>query len=53
MKLVQESTFKAMLKPPVPIGTGPIGTRMYYELTGGEVEGERLRGRCSAAASGR
>ena len=45
MKLVQEFAFKAMLKPPVPIGAGPIGTRMYYELTGGEVEGERLRGK--------
>tara|TARA_R110000868_G_scaffold39980_4_gene138627 strand:- start:849 stop:1298 length:450 start_codon:yes stop_codon:yes gene_type:complete len=45
MKLVKEFTFKAMLKPPVPIGAGPIGTRMYYEVTRGEVEGERLRGK--------
>ena len=45
MKLVQECSFKAMLKPPVPIGAGPIGTRMYYEVNSGEVTGERLRGK--------
>ena len=45
MKLVQECEFSAGLKPPVPVGTGPIGTRMYYEVTGGEVSGDRLRGK--------
>ncbi|MBY0421584.1 MAG: DUF3237 domain-containing protein [Parvularculaceae bacterium] len=45
MKLVHEMTFRAMLKPPLAIGAGPIGTRMYYELTGGEVVGDRLRGK--------
>lgn len=45
MKLVQEMTFRATLKPPVPIGPGPIGTRMYYELDGGAIEGERVRGK--------
>ena len=45
MNLVQECSFKAMLKPPVPIGAGPIGTRMYYDVVGGEVTGERLRGK--------
>lgn len=45
MKLVQEFTVTAMLKPPVPVGGGPIGTRMVYEVSGGEVVGERLRGR--------
>ena len=45
MKLVQECSFKAMLKPPVAIGAGPIGTRMYYEVSGGEAIGERLRGK--------
>jgi hypothetical protein len=44
MELVEECTFTAMLKDPLPIGTGPIGTRMYYEVAGGEVTGERLRG---------
>jgi hypothetical protein len=45
MQLVQECSFKATLKLPVPIGAGPIGTRMYYDVTGGEVVGERLRGK--------
>jgi hypothetical protein len=44
MELVQEFTFTAMLKPPLPIGPGPIGTRMYYEVTGGAMLGARLRG---------
>lgn len=44
MDLVQEFNFTARLKPPLPIGPGPIGTRMYYEVAGGEVVGERLRG---------
>jgi len=44
MNLVQECTFTATLNPPVPIGPGPIGTRMYYEVTGGEMIGDRLRG---------
>ena len=45
MKLVQECSFTAMLKPPVPIGAGPIGMRMYYDVIDGEVTGERLRGK--------
>lgn len=45
MNLVQEFTFTAMLRPPLPIGPGPIGTRMYYDVTGGEMIGDRLRGR--------
>ena len=45
MKLVQECSFTATLKPPVSIGTGPIGTRMYYDVIGGDVTGERLRGK--------
>ena len=45
MQLVQEFSYTATLKPPLPIGAGPIGTRMYYEVTGGEVVGERLRGK--------
>jgi len=45
MKLVHEFTINARLKPPLPIGPGPIGLRMYYEIIGGEVTGERLRGK--------
>ncbi|MDX2233579.1 MAG: DUF3237 domain-containing protein [Hyphomonadaceae bacterium] len=45
MKLVHEATFRATLKPPTPVGQGPIGLRMHYEIDGGEVTGDRLRGR--------
>lgn len=45
MKLVEECTFRATLKPPVPVGAGPLGTRMVYEVASGVIEGERLRGR--------
>jgi hypothetical protein len=45
MELVQECLLRATLKPPVPVGAGPIGTRIYYEVASGEVLGERLRGR--------
>lgn len=44
MNLVHEFTLRATLKPPLAIGAGPIGTRMYYELSGGEVVGDRLQG---------
>ncbi len=45
MKLVQECSFSAILARPVPVGSGPIGMRVYYEIASGEVSGERLRGR--------
>lgn len=44
MNWVHEFTYSAMLKPPLPVGPGPIGTRMYFEVSGGEITGERLRG---------
>ena len=45
MELIEECVMKAVLKPPLAIGAGPIGTRMYYEVSEGEVTGERLRGK--------
>jgi hypothetical protein len=45
MNLVHEFTFSATLEPPLPIGPGPIGTRLYYNVTGGEIVGDRLRGK--------
>ena len=32
MNLVHEFTYTAMLKEPLQIGAGPIGTRAYFEL---------------------
>ena len=45
MELIQECSFTATLKQPLAIGAGPIGTRVYYEISGGEMTGERLRGK--------
>lgn len=44
MNFVEEFTLSAMLKPPLPIGPGPVGTRMYYDVKSGSVRGDRLRG---------
>ncbi len=40
-----EFQFNGMLKPPVEIGAGPYGTRLYFEVTEGKVTGERISGR--------
>jgi hypothetical protein len=44
MNLKYEFDYFATLKPPVEIGVGPFGTRIFFENTGGRVEGNRLRG---------
>jgi len=45
MNLEYELTYHATLKEPVPVGPGPYGTRIVFEVTGGSVEGPRLKGR--------
>ena len=45
MNLEHEFTYVATLKPPVQIGAGPFGTRNFFEVTGGTVEGKRLKGK--------
>jgi hypothetical protein len=45
MELQYEFEFHAMLKPPLEIGPGPFGTRLFFEATEGEVTGERLSGK--------
>jgi Protein of unknown function (DUF3237) len=42
--LVHEFTYRAQIKPPVDIGAGPFGHRLIFEVTEGEVVGERLNG---------
>jgi hypothetical protein len=44
MNLEYEFTYHANLKAPVVIGAGPYGTRLFYEITGGRVEGARING---------
>lgn len=43
--LEHEFTYRATLKAPMPIGKGPRGDRVFVEVTGGELEGKRLRGK--------
>lgn len=45
MKLEYELSYQASLKPPVAVGPGPYGTRMFFEVIGGEFEGPRLKGK--------
>jgi len=45
MNLEYEFRYQARLKPPVAIGAGPYGTRMFFEVIGGEFEGKRLKGK--------
>lgn len=45
MNLEYELTYNATLKDPVPVGAGPYGTRVVYEVTGGSFDGKRLKGK--------
>lgn len=45
MELVHEFTFTAQLADSVPVGPGPFGTRRIREVVGGEVTGDRIRGK--------
>ena len=44
MRLTEEFTFQATIDPPLPVGTGPHGTRLIAVVTGGKVTGERISG---------
>lgn len=44
MNLEYEFGYRATLKEPLAAG-GPYGTRLFVEVTGGDVEGKRLRGK--------
>lgn len=40
--LTEEFVYRAELSAPVDIGTGPFGTRMFFPVSGGRVEGPRI-----------
>jgi hypothetical protein len=44
-KLEYLMTYRADLKPPVNVGAGPAGSRQIFDVTGGSLEGPRLKGR--------
>ncbi len=37
-------TYRARLKPPVAIGSGPFGQRMFFEVIDGEIEAPGVKG---------
>ena len=45
MNLELEFTYQANLKEGLPVGPGPFGNRLVVEVTGGQIEGKRLRGK--------
>ena len=45
MKLEPLMTYYATLKPGIEVGVGPYGNRVIVEVTGGEFEGPKLRGK--------
>jgi hypothetical protein len=45
MHLEHEFSYRASLKPPLYVGSGPYGNRLVVEVTGGSFEGKRLKGK--------
>jgi hypothetical protein len=43
--LAYEFTYHALLEPPVAVGAGPYGTRVYYEYREGTATGDRISGK--------
>src|SRR5687767_13985487 len=44
MNLEFEFAYRVTLKPPIEIGAGFYGKRMYWEIASGEVNGPRIKG---------
>ena len=42
LELTHEFSFWLALNPPIDFGTGPLGHRVYFEVTGGAATGERF-----------
>jgi len=45
-----EFSFNVSLKPPVDFGAGPLGQRIYFEVTDGVATGERFNARAVGGA---
>jgi hypothetical protein len=50
LELKHEFSFWASLKPPIDFGAGPLGQRMYAEVTDGAATGERFNARAVGGA---
>ncbi len=49
--LRHEFTYRTSVAGPHEVGAGPYGTRQYYEMTDGVIEGARLSGRTLGSGS--
>jgi hypothetical protein len=49
MELVHEMTYHAMLRPPLLVGDGPFGNRMFFDVISGELDGPRIKGKFAGA----
>ncbi len=45
MNLEYELSYRAALKEAINVGSGPYGNRLVVEVTGGDFEGKRLKGK--------
>ena len=45
MELVNEFCFNVNVGSPMPVGEGPNGTRIYYAISDGDVNGTRINGK--------
>ena len=45
MNLEYELSYRAALKEPISVGSGPYGNRLVVEVIGGDFEGKRLKGK--------
>jgi hypothetical protein len=45
LECTSEFSFKVSLNPPVDFGAGPLGQRLYFEVTDGVATGERFNAR--------
>ena len=50
LELTHEFSYWASLKPPIDFGAGPMGQRIYVEVTGGEATGARFNARAVGGA---
>ena len=50
LELTQEFSYWVSLKPPIDFGAGPLGQRIYVEVTGGEATGARFNARAVGGA---
>ncbi len=52
IELVPLCTMRVQLKPPIEVGSGPVGTRLIFEAESFKFDGDRFSGEMVGSASG-